>query len=133
MKSMSWFGCLYCQLWKYFTNCFSISNADPWTSKCRVGLFRTLEWYLLVQKQCVKSFQTHQNHDKDVDLVFSLLSNCRPPGWLYSPVRIGNGSYKKSLKFRKLPLCSILYFDLMEFSENRDKEFQLGPMLFQTC
>ena len=52
-----------------------------------------------------------QNDDNDVDLVFSLLSNCRLPGRLYSPVRMGNSSYKKSHKFRKLPLCSILYFD----------------------
>ena len=58
---------------------------------------------------------------------------CRPSGWLYSPARMRNSSYKKSHKFRRLLLCSILYFDLMEFSENRDKEFQLGPMLFQTC
>ena len=55
---------------------------------------------------------------------------CRSSGWLYSPVRMRNSSQKKSHKFRRLPLCSILYFNLMEFSENRDKEFQLGLMPF---
>ena len=59
--------------------------------------------------------------------------NCRPPGWLYSPGRMRNSSLKKSHKFRRLPLCSILCFDLLEFSENRDKGFQLRPMLFQIC
>ena len=59
--------------------------------------------------------------------------DCCPPGWLYSPVRMGNSSPKKSHKFQSLPPCSILYFDLVEFSENQDKEFQLRPMLFQTC
>ena len=58
--------------------------------------------------------------------------DCRSLGWLYTPVRMRNNSLKKSHKFRRLPLSSILYFDLVEFSENRDKEFQLGLMLFQT-
>ena len=61
------------------------------------------------------------------------IHNFRPPGWLYSPVRMRNSSQKKSHKFRRLPFCSILYFNLIKFSENRDKEFQLGLMLFQTC
>ena len=59
--------------------------------------------------------------------------NCRPPGWHYSLVRMRNSCQKISHKFPRLPLCSILYFDLMAFSENPDKEFQLRPMLFQTC
>ena len=56
--------------------------------------------------------------------------NCRPPGWLYRPLRMRNSSWKKSDKFRRLPLWSILSFDLVEFSEDQDKEFQLEPMLF---
>ena len=58
---------------------------------------------------------------------------CRPPGWLFIPIRMRNSSQKKSHKFRRLLLGSILYFDFVEFSENRDKEFQLGSMLFQNC
>ena len=46
---------------------------------------------------------------------------------------INHMTTQKSHKFRRLPLCSILYFDLMEFSENQDKEVQLGLMLFQSC
>ena len=58
---------------------------------------------------------------------------------IYSPslpptrVALQSRTYKKQKKFhkfRRLPLCSILYFNLMEFSENRDKEFQLGLMPF---
>ena len=55
--------------------------------------------------------------------------NFRPPGWLYSFVRMRNSTLKKPHKFQRLPLCSLLYFDLMEFSESQGKEFQLGPML----
>ena len=54
--------------------------------------------------------------------------NCRPIGWLYNPVRMRNISWKKSRNFQRLPLSSILYIDLIRFSENRDKEFQLGSM-----
>ena len=80
-------------------------------------------------------------HHLKLKLVFFLvqcnniifLVNCHPPGWLYIPVRMRNSNYKKSHKFRRLPLCSILYFNLMQFSENRDKIIQLGLMLFQTC
>ena len=41
-------------------------------------------------------------------------------------------SQKKSHSFRRFPLFSILYIDLIEFSENQDEEFKLGPTLFQS-
>ena len=34
----------------------------------------------------------------------------------------------KSHNFQRLPLSSILYNDFLNFLENRDKEFKLGPM-----
>ena len=39
---------------------------------------------------------------------------------------------RKNLNFWSLSLTSIFYIDLIEFLRNRDKEFQLGPMLFQS-
>ena len=39
--------------------------------------------------------------------------DCRPAGWLYSPARMRNISQKKSHNFRRLPLSSILYIDLI--------------------
>ena len=56
---------------------------------------------------------------------------CRPPGWLYSPALMRNSSQKKSHKFRRLPLCSILNFNLMEFSEIETKNFNSGSCFFK--
>ena len=39
--------------------------------------------------------------------------DCRPTGWPYSPARMRNISQKKSHSFRRLPLSSILYIDLI--------------------
>ena len=65
-----------------------------------------------------------------LSVLLSFLINCRPTG-VYSSARMRKISWKKSHNSRRLSLFSILYIDLIEFSENRDKEFQLGPMLFQ--
>ena len=43
---------------------------------------------------------------------------------MFSPIRKRNIGEKKSHNFGRLPLSSILYIDLIEFSENQDKEFQ---------
>ena len=41
-----------------------------------------------------------------------------------------NGSKKKSRKIRRLLRCSILYVNLLKFSENQSNDFQVGFMLF---
>ena len=68
-------------------------------------------------------------HDISWKLLLRIRLNCRSSGWLYSPARMRNNSYKKSNNFQRLSLFSILYDDL-KFSNNRDKEFKLGPMYF---
>ena len=40
---------------------------------------------------------------------------------------------EKSVNFWRLPISSILYIDLIEFSENPEEEVQLRRMLFQCC
>ena len=40
---------------------------------------------------------------------FLKFCNCRPTGWLYSPVPMRNSSWKKSHNFRRLLLSSIFY------------------------
>ena len=58
---------------------------------------------------------------------------CRPLGWLYSPV-IWEIEIRNNLPiFDGFYISSILYTDFLNFSENRDKEFQLGSRLFQFC
>ena len=49
---------------------------------------------------------------------------CHLIGWLYRPVHMRNISFSKIATF-----LDFIY--LIEFSENQDKEFQLGPMLFR--
>ena len=60
--------------------------------------------------------------------LLSFLINCRPTG-VYSSARVRKISWKRSHNFRRLSLFSILYIDLIEYAENRDKEFRLRPML----
>ena len=62
-------------------------------------------------------------------LLFDAL-NCRSSGRFYSPARMKNSRKKKSRNFQRLSLFSILYNNFLRFSENRDKEFKLGPTYF---
>ena len=67
-----------------------------------------------------------------LDLFHSLVyvfDNCHPTGWRYRPVRMRNISLK-TLNFRGLSLSSILYLNLIEFSDNREKKIKLDPCFF---
>ena len=57
-----------------------------------------------------------------LSVLLSFLINCLPTG-VYSSARMRKISWKNSHNFRRLSLFLILYIDLIEFSENRDKEF----------
>ena len=106
-----------------------------------LSLFRDIAYLIILQSDWPITFWSI-SQEPDFSQVWDLCKNttnnihfiyCCLQGWLYSPVHMRNSSYKKSHKFWRLPLCSILYLNLMEFSEIRDKEFQLGFILFQTC
>ena len=56
--------------------------------------------------------------------------HCRPTGWLYSLVRKRIVVRKSLTIFEGCHFPRFYISDLIEFSENRDKEFQFGPMLF---
>ena len=120
----------------YLCKSSSISFPTSWKGHnfCKVfnGAHReklnSVQKFVKIKSWLFLLFSTYFTHNH----IINILLYCRLPGWLYSPVGMRNSSKRTSHKFRRLPLCSVLYFDLMEFSENGDKEFQLGPMLFQT-